>query len=175
MELLPYEQGSLDSLCGIYCIMNALKFMEVIDEADDVKLFREILKFIEKKKLLSSVCIDGIFCTNLESILKAIIEPLYGIKSRRPFRKAKIITLDELWTELQFFLGQRNNRSIIIGLETYGWDHWSVISHISQRQLFLFDSSSMKLLPRRRCSIDKLTPERPYYLDPKEIFFLDKS
>ena len=56
----PYQQGSLDGLCGIYALVNAVDFLcGPLSSLQARTLFRQILLHIESKGSLADRCTHG--------------------------------------------------------------------------------------------------------------------
>ena len=47
MKLKPYEQGALDSLCGIYSIVNAMRVIRGLNNEESQELFKQIIGYLE--------------------------------------------------------------------------------------------------------------------------------
>jgi len=48
--LKPYQQGDLDSYCGVYCIVNIAYYLNnAMTEAQAIKLFYNLMKSLHKK------------------------------------------------------------------------------------------------------------------------------
>ena len=47
--MLPFEQGGLDSLCGLYSIVNAERVVNNTSNDDSLVLFNDIIAYLNKK------------------------------------------------------------------------------------------------------------------------------
>ncbi len=65
----PYEQGALDGLCAVYSIVNATRIVSGIGEEEAKELFREIIRYLESKKDLVKILIEGIDLLTIGGIL----------------------------------------------------------------------------------------------------------
>jgi hypothetical protein len=168
--LVPYEQGQLDGLCAIYCVVNAVKILSNTTKESCEYLFKKIIMFLHSKQNLSSIVIYGLHFKVLGSVLKQI--PKHLIHSRIvPFKRRKNITLDEFWNSMTKFLYEPK-RVIILGLEGES-NHWTLVTSITSKQLNLFDSNSMKKIYRNKCTLNnKITKKRSYKLVPQMTYFL---
>ena len=169
----PYLQGALDSLCAVYGIVNAAKIISNISEDEARQLFNDILIYLEKKHLLTEALTNGIILGLVGSILKDVA--IDKIPDRHmPFKHKTQLTLDRFWADMSTFLGMPN-RAILMAVNGYMWDHWSVISHVTDTHIYFFDSLKLKNFLRSRCTIIKATKARPHLLCPSHAYFLSKE
>jgi len=168
----PYLQGALDSLCAVYGIVNAAKIINDLTEEDSRDLFNKILLYLEEKDILGNALINGINIGLVGSILRDVA--IDKIPDRfMPF-KNKHITYDSFWNEITQFL-EIKNRVVLMAVNGHQWDHWSVVSHINNMQIFFFDSLKLRSFLRTRCTIVKPTKARPHLLCPHHTYFLSKE
>ncbi len=73
MKLKPYEQGALDSLCGIYSIVNAMRVIRGLSNEESQELFTHIIRYLEDNRNLAVTLAQGISITVMGSIFKDII------------------------------------------------------------------------------------------------------
>ena len=57
--MLPFNQGALDSLCGIYSVVNADRILNMTPKEGSKELFSEIIHFLSRKRWLSSILTEG--------------------------------------------------------------------------------------------------------------------
>lgn len=114
----PYWQGSLDGLCGIYSIINAVRIVVGGISAEKCyRLFFKILTALEEKHSLPYVVSSGVEINGLAHIFKTVIEKEYPVVKRsKPFHRRRDASLDEVWERMQDFLSMPN-RSVLIGLD----------------------------------------------------------
>ena len=173
INMLPYEQGYLDGLCGVYSVINATRLLvKGISEEECMKLFEKCLTHVEQRKRLSKAITTGISKSDLSSILKNVVMVKYPIARQNPFRGVDDIGVDDFFGEIQSFLNEDSKRTVIAGLIGNGWDHWTVIKSISPKRVMLFDSALMKTINISRCALKKTSKKKPYKLKLKETFFL---
>jgi len=80
---------------------------------------------------------------------------------------------DDFFDGIRQFMEEKDGkRAVIVGFECQDWDHWTVIQSISPRRMRLFDSSRMKTVDIKRCTLTMASRERPYFIDREEVFFL---
>ena len=75
---------------------------------------------------------------------------------------------------MQNFLDGTVGRAVILGLNGYH-DHWTVIETITDRSILLYDSASIKRLPRSSCTTFYTNGRRKHLLLPAQTYFLSSS
>jgi hypothetical protein len=162
VQVRPFRQGGLDSLCGIYAIINGLRWVLRGDRrlrSEDYDSLFEILVYRAHKshpKIMPSV--EGIDTPLLSKLLRHAVDHCrdqyeLDIQISRPLLKRRQLTVREALKRLRNEL-ECPTATILIGLG--GIDHWTVVRSITNHNLILYDSSGRKLLPLRRCQmIDK--------------------
>ena len=70
--------------------------------------------------------------------------------------------------------GHGSDRAIILGLQGYH-DHWTVIERMTNRSIFLYDSSLIQRLPRSHCTTVYPTWRRRHVLLPAQTYFLSNE
>jgi hypothetical protein len=167
----PYEQGALDGLCAVYSIVNATRIVTGIGEEEAKDLFKEIIRYLETKKDLGKILIEGIDLLTIGGILADVVGD--RIRNRAmPYKQSPDTPLDEFWTGMMGFLNGGGPRAILIGVGGPMWDHWSIVESITDKQIRFFDSYRLKRLNRSRCATMRSTSSRPHVLSPTHTYFL---
>ena len=169
-SLPPFQQGGLDSLCGLYSIVNAERFINRSSDEQTQELFDSTIHYLSRKKLLSKLLIGGMLHKHMVRILDDVVGdriprkeiPWYGVPNP---------DLDTFWKSMQDFLDGTSGRAIILGLEGYH-DHWTVIETITDRSIMLYDSALIKRLPRLHCTTVYPAGKRVHVLLPAQTHFL---
>jgi hypothetical protein len=169
--LLPFQQGGLDSLCGLYSIINAERIINHSSDEDTQQLFNELIHFLSRRGLLSKLLIGGIIHTQMLMILDKVVGRQRISDVQVPWRGIPNPDLTTFWESMQYFLDGTPGRAIILGLQGYH-DHWTVIETITNRSILLYDSSKIKRLPRSRCTTVYATWKRKHLLLPAQTYFL---
>jgi hypothetical protein len=169
----PYEQGALDSLCGVYSIINATRKIVKINEQLSTQLFKELIDFLEEKCGINRIIIDGIGLHDISQVLNYIIKPKYQIEAKAPFWHYPDTTLETFWKEMNNFL--KPNTAILLWIGGKIYDHWSVVESISEKQIRLFDSCRIKQFNRNRCTTKQTSSKRMHQLFPTHTYFLRSS
>jgi hypothetical protein len=172
-SLPPFQQGGLDSLCGLYSIVNAERFINRSSDEDVQRLFNDVIHYLSRRGLLGDLLIGGVIHTQMLQILKKVVGrriPNIDI----PWRGVPNPDLTTFWRSMQEFLDGRPGRSIILGLNGFH-DHWTVIETITNRSIMLYDSASIQRLPRSTCTTVYATGRRKHLLLPAQTYFLSND
>ena len=172
--LLPFQQGGLDSLCGLYSIVNAERIINHSSDEEAQQLFNDLVYFLARRGLLSKFLIGGIHHPQMLMILDKVVGKQRISNVWIPWRGIPNPDLTSFWNSMQVFLDGTPARSIILGLEGYH-DHWTVIERISSRSIHLYDSSQIKRLPRPYCTTVYTTNKRKHLLLPAQTYFLSNE
>ncbi len=176
MNLLPYEQGYLDGLCGVYSVINATRLIfKGMSEEECMKLFGACMRHIETRKSLGKVSTGGVGKEDIWSILRKVVMQKYEIHVKRPFAKNGNHSTRDYFNVLHDYFNKGNKRAAIIGVLSDDWDHWTVIRSLSPKRIILFDSSMMKSININRCTIRKANKRKPYLINIQDTFFLYKD
>ena len=170
----PFQQGGLDSLCGLYSIINAERFVNHSTDEESQQLFNSLIHYLARHGLLSKFLIDGINHTEMLVILKRVVGKKRISNVQIPFRGIPNPDLTTFWKSMQRFLDGTPGRAIILGLQGYH-DHWTVIEKITNRSILLYDSSLIKRLPRDRCTTVYATGQRKHLLLPAQTYYLSNE
>jgi hypothetical protein len=169
----PYLQGALDGLCAVYGIVNAARIINKINEEESQQFFNKIILYLEEKDLLAKSLLEGISLSIVGSILKDVASDKITNRSM-PFKGKSICSLDNFWSELISFLNEKN-RAVLMAINGSSWNHWSVVSHITDTSIYFFDSIKLKKFLRNRCTIGKVTVRRPHLLCTSHTYFLSNE
>jgi hypothetical protein len=171
--MLPYMQGHLNGLCGIYSIINATRLIiRNMREQEATRLFGKCMRHVEKRRSLGMVSTSGINEGDLWSILTKLVIVNYSISVERPFHKTGKMSVNNYIQELAEYFGEDGKRSAIILVESRDWGHWTVIRSMTMKRIILFDSYFLKTISIAKCVVRKPTEEKPYVFTPPLTFFL---
>ena len=139
----PYQQGSLDSLCGIYAVANAVTYLCKLParEAVGVQLMAGCIEPLEQHAPIRDVLLEGIGDQLMAKVLRQFVAPTYGISIRRPYY-LKMPPLDECWQTIRQFTA--GGGVVLMGDE----DHWTVIYSVSAKRMYLLDSCGAQFRTR---------------------------
>lgn len=170
----PFQQGGLDSLCGLYSIINAERFINHSSDEETQQLFDDLIHYLSRRGLLTKFLIGGIIHTEMLVILNKVVGKKRISNVSIPWRGVQNPDLTKFWKSMQNFLDGTPGRAIILGLQGYH-DHWTVIENITSRSIMLYDSSLIKRLPRSRCTTVYATWKRKHLLLPAQTYFLSNE
>jgi hypothetical protein len=170
----PFQQGGLDSLCGLYSIVNAERYINHSSDEETQQLFDDLIYYLSRRGLLSKFLIGGIIHTEMLVILNKVVGKKRISNVEIPWRGMQNPDLTTFWKSMQNFLDGTPNRAIILGLQGYH-DHWTVIESITSRSILLYDSALIKRLPRSSCTTVYTTGTRKHLLFPAQTYFLSNE
>ncbi len=170
----PFQQGGLDSLCGLYSIINAERIINHSTDDETQQLFDGLIYYLSRRRLLSKFLIGGILHTQMLVILKKVVGKKRISNVQIPWRGVQNPDLTTFWKSMQNFLDGTPGRAIILGLQGYH-DHWTVIERITSRSILLYDSALIKRLPRSRCTTVHSNGKRWHQLLPAQTYFLSNE
>ncbi len=170
LDLPPFQQGGLDSLCGLYSIVNAERFINHSSDQDVQQLFNDIIHYLSRKRLLAKLLIGGVIHKQMLQILDDVVGERITNKDI-PWRGVPTPALDTFWKSMRDFLDGTPGRAVILGLNGFH-DHWTVIETITDRSILLYDSALIKRLPRSRCTTLIRKGRRKHLLLPAQTYFL---
>ena len=172
--LPPFQQGGLDSLCGLYSIINAERIINHSTDGETQILFNDLIHYLSRRGLLGKFLIGGILHPEMLMILDKVVGKRRIANVQVRWRGVPNPDLAIFWKSMQFFLNGTPRRSIILGLQGYH-DHWTVIEKITDQSIFLYDSALIKRLPRLACTTVKATGKRKHVLLPAQTYFLSNE
>lgn len=172
--LLPFQQGGLDSLCGLYSVVNAERIINRSSDQEAQQLFDGLIDFLARRRLLSNLLVGGILHNQMLMILDRVVGNQRISRVDIPWRGMPTPDLGTFWRSMQSFLDGTRGRTIILGLQGYH-EHWTVIESMTDRSIFLYDSSLIKRLPRSRCTTGYTWGKRKHQLLPAQTYFLSNE
>ena len=174
----PYRQGDLDGLCGVYSVINALRAVcPELDAKLSARLFRHLVRCLRgRAREPLNVITGGIGRPTLGQLLKiaiAFVDRSLGVIVRarqlsEPTRSAKRV--DRLWRELSDVLSPTS--VAIISVEGR-MSHWTVVTRIGAKHLFLLDSGNLKRFRRTSCTVG--WAEGLYSIAPGEVVIVARE
>jgi len=153
----PFAQGDLDSMCGIYAIINAFRALcrEITWEIS-THLFEHLVSCLNRhaKQALFPI----IFGTGNSLMRKLLGEAQSYLKKRLKIelaiepkrRELKSKSLEAAWQRLSAIVDET---TVLILPLSGRLDHWTVLYDINARKIRLVDSSHRRELTRSRCTL----------------------
>ena len=164
--LEPSQQGELDSLCGLYAIMNAMRLAilphgELTDEQEEL-ILKRLVRTADRKWRFTSWYLEGMGARRFLTLVRVAIDILYQITgyklSYKPIPLKVLASADSLRSAVLEASGSGQD-VIIAGIEGQDLSHWTVITGASDTTLRVFDSSGGRYFMLRNCQLDH--PQRP--------------
>lgn len=160
-QLTPYQQGSLDGLCGLYAIINALVFAagshRLLSHPIVENLFAELLRTIDRTIGLFHALHYGIDTGPLVIILGEAVASLANdhgllVTIKRPWEHKPEISLRDLLRGLRRY--HAKGAVVLIGFGGH-LDHWTVAVAISAHTMRLFDSAGVTRVSLACCRMNR--------------------
>ncbi len=184
----PYRQGHLDSLCGIYAIVNGCRnAMFTLDPTRRVSwagLFRAMVD-----DLTATGELGGVLCHGMEawqhSRMVAVARRHLG-----QVHQLRLTTRKAWWghrglTKASAFAVVRRHlscpgASALLSFDTATFSHWTVISSIDRRHIRFTDSIGMKVRSLSQFVLaggrsDPFQPQRSHSVDRSSLILLSIS
>ena len=173
----PFRQGELDSLCGIYAIINALYALcpEMDGELAEA-LFRKLVGALSQH-------VERPIGTLYDGLGQAAVEGLLGIAATEVRReleiRVKVVTytppaprpsLGEFWKDLRSHVHRR--QVAILGLSGVH-EHWTVGYAVTEKLIRLLDSDEHHVLRRSRCTVSRARTR--FRIDPAAVILVKRG
>jgi hypothetical protein len=170
-----YRQGDLDGLCGVYAIVNALRYVLQMRDEQCRTLFGKLIKALEQDCVhLYKPLLQGMYFSQLKRLV--VVAGQGSIQGwKLPFqayplrRKQDQRTLPRLWAALDEEV--RSTCVAIIGI-TGATDHWCVVYRVTPKTLWLLDSDGWTYMRRSRCTVR--SSRARYCLEASEILLIKR-
>ena len=173
----PWQQGALDSLCGIYSVINGIQYAAPdpgLSKQDASYLFGEIAYELESRSDAGDLIGYGLTRRSLCTALRTAdtwLTDNYDLKLRAnwPFYRSTDVSLSEIFDALQSHLLQPHSAAVCAIMGCI--NHWTVITEFTPGRIRLFDSYGMKFI--RTSSVGPLgSDEARYQLPPTNMVFI---
>ncbi|EFO3397708.1 hypothetical protein ACQ1XX_004870, partial [Escherichia coli] len=171
----PSRQGTMDGLCGAYCIVNLMVWLYG-RKINRKSLFSKIIIAYELHWELSEWITNGIDHHEIDHIINDTLEAgyyneRYPVNIKRPFYKKKNIEINKILKRMEKFLASHKPTERIIMLATH--EHWTLICDIDECNLYHFDSSSLHFSKRKSYSL--FGGETRHRLCANSIYFITRA
>gem|GEM_PF-5934851 len=125
----PDQQGKFDGLCGVYAILNSIKWLYRIDEDDLDAMFQSLCESLPGK--FPQALWNGLGVPEIRRLLDTSASYLaeqHGYDDfhwHLPFLRRPFSTVDSFWRCVGEQISAHVPAVVIIGLNT-PWGHWTV-------------------------------------------------
>lgn len=162
----PYQQGYFDCLCGIYSIVNAYSLLTGASVEDCQKMFNDIFKYLPKRTTT-----DGVLHSDVKRIAKKFFQFAEFETDKRGF-----LSIDEWWEYSREFLSHPKRAIIASVVDPKVWikpvGHLTIISRMTEKTIYLHDSSKRTKWMKRECSIDPNADKSMIRIYPTQCWYL---
>lgn len=170
----PYRQGQLDGLCGVYALINAVDVLcGPLNKRQAQALFLDILSFLESRGSLAERCVHGVAIHDIAAILKHVICSRYPIVRSKPFHRCKRVDLALYLQSLTAFLAHPRTVAFV-AIEGH-YNHWTLVSNVTDKSIVLHDSDQMHFLLRSSCSMQHAQDQKRHWLLPTHTYLLKRK
>lgn len=178
--LRPFRQGRLDSLCGLYAILNAVYLLSYPDKQIHPgamkALFRQGVAILSRQRHLKFTLSWGLDPGPWDRLLEQflpIIEAEVGfrIKQHKVFKAKPGLMPEQVASTIRNHLDQGHPIVLILG---GAYDHWTVIAGHSDHRLHLFDSYGYCWLSTRSLTLDQHVHNRAHLLMPQATWAFER-
>ncbi len=168
----PYRQGDLDGLCGVYCIVNAVRRLcGPLSDDEAANLFELIVNHLENRVPMVQRIVNGIVLNDVGGLLRDVVCALYPIERCKGFHGFHNVSRSFYWAHIQDFMDDYKG-VVLTGIGGYH-DHWTLIHKATDRTFTLYDSCGIHRLNRTHCTLDRNNPDNHrHILYPSHTYFL---
>ena len=188
-DLAAYRQGELDGLCGIYSVLNAVRFALLTAELEGshsrirylrpdecALLFTTLVSTVGRRHRRAQFVFAGLGPSHLRSLLRSTDEWLRVNRGLLLVRTRPLDRDDRKTTLLSSIRRHLNvpGSAAIIGAKE-PWQHWTVATRITKARVHLLDSegdTSIAISPgprRLRYHAGLIDPSCLYLLQLREL------
>jgi hypothetical protein len=162
--ITPLEQGHLDSLCGVYSVINAIRL--AADHADrsmlwlrqalrqgwDDVLFSHLVRVATRRRRQLDFVYSGLDAQGLARLMRAASDWLkqffdIEIAIRRPFYRQRRVSVPVRCRRMAVHLDEPAT-AVVVGTAC-PWSHWTVVARVEPSRLVLVDSGGHSYAPLR--------------------------
>lgn len=167
----PLRQGSLDSLCGMYAVINAIRLTHAasnpLNRRDEKHLFHAGVRFLNSKHDLEDACIEGM----VGRIQVRLAKHLIAHANERMNTKYKFHRLAvKKATYASIIEGEVDAGRPVCVLLDGALGHYSVIVGYSESRFILFDSEGLAWIQRDLCQLSGCKGEARHVIEKSALF-----
>ena len=180
-ELKPLVQGDLDSLCGLYAVINAVRLTvypdHILTPSTVRHLFEHGLGVLSNKRRLKQTVAHGVENAVWLLMCRAVIAEAATLIGCR-ISIAQLVGADRPWMTRDVVRNIKKavneERPVLICLEGR-LNHWSVIAGITATRLILFDSASCCWISINSLTTNFRKQRKPHLVGREGAFVVDCS
>lgn len=164
----PIWQGFLDGMCGVYSIVNSYRIVKHASFDESQLLFNDIITHLSKKKKLKEVLLQGMLHKDMNDILRNVVKDRF-IEYYKNYKWTDY-ALEAFWDFSKKFL-EEPNRAIILSVGGLAY-HYTVVERMTDKSMFLRDSSGMNRLSKYQCRLQGYDKPDKYIIYPNQSIFI---
>jgi hypothetical protein len=178
----PDQQGKFDGLCGVYAILNSIKYLYHLSEDDLDAMFQSLCENISEK--FPQALWSGLGVPEITRLLNHSVSYLAARHKHEdlhwhlPFHRQKFASAASFWRSVGEQISAPVDTVVIIGLNT-PWNHWTVTYQVTARAVAFFDSYGMCRYPFTSFTLDKARagdqPGQKIMIDVHQTFRLSRG
>ena len=155
---LPYRQGDLDGLCGVYAIVNAIRRLRPsLTEPQAAALFAQLMRAVRSlDNARTAIANRGLTHEQLHRLIDAARKHMLKAHQFELIVHEVPAEIRRQWsvTALWKLIGRHVSRQRVVLLGIFGrHDHWTLAVGITRGQITLYDSGGLRVLRRSFCAV----------------------
>lgn len=169
-----FQQGSLDGMCGVYALINAVNLVTPRPEEDFELMMKACVHAIHEQTATPYFFVQGIGMHEMIQLFRMVVRPNFPIVYKRPFARNAGVSLNQYWKTCRAFL-EEEHRAILLALATQEEQHWTVVSAMADKHLRLLDSGEWNAIKRASITTKAGKTRKPVRIFPAQSFFLQRK
>lgn len=169
----PERQGSLDGLCGVYCIINAINYAANLSQKQRSGLFKQLINVVKKSYGVDKCILHG---TN-KKLLLAMFQTAQDYLLRKHGINIEFTPLFKPKSQLskKYYLASLanllNSKKRILIVELSGvHEHWTCVTSVTAKTIKLLDSDGLTHLKTTHCRVSSKTNNKHHFLNPNRTW-----
>jgi hypothetical protein len=154
----PDQQGKFDGLCGVYAVLNSVKWLYHMSEDDLDRMFQGLCESLSDN--FPNALWDGLGVPEIKRLLDHSVS--YLAKHHKhddlhwslPFLRREFHSVSAFWRGVGEQISANVPTVVIIGLNK-PWNHWTVAHEVTAHTAAFFDSYGMRRYPFTSFTLDK--------------------
>ena len=175
----PWQQGHLDGLCGVYALINGMRFFEpTIDEEMSLLLFSRLIDGMGEVGLLPRSLWRGLTASDVCRLLPHLHEFMrmrfgFDLMWERPFRDRNIRTHTFVQRLRSLLMLERRAVALLAWSDGGACRHWSTAHRVSRQRIYILDSGPdiLTQLAISHCSVSRRSRAR-YIIEPRNTIIV---
>jgi len=170
--IIPRTQGDEDGLCGLYSILNAMRYLYPrMSEDTEAAIFKCSARALTR---WPKILWDGTTTADMRRMLQAVylgipVDVGLRITAHEPFQRGKPSA--RAFYDQLFQLVEPEDQVAIIGLEK-PYEHWTVAREVRSQAILLQDSSKLHEIWRHEIGLPG--SKAKWQIDPRCTFLITR-